>query len=99
MSAAPPLAQPASTSTMGMPVMPSRLSTLWPGRHPAVGRAAEGGLEPALADAGLAQRGPHGDHAHVGGRDAVEAPEGVQADAGDVDVAAHGDAGSAGAKA
>ena len=30
MSAAPPLAQPASTSTMGMPVMPSRLSTLCP---------------------------------------------------------------------
>ena len=30
MSAAPPLAQPASTSTMGMPVMPRRLSTLWP---------------------------------------------------------------------
>ena len=28
--AAPPLAQPASTSTIGMPVMPSRLSTLWP---------------------------------------------------------------------
>ena len=30
MSAAPPLAQPASTSTMGIPVMPSRLSTLCP---------------------------------------------------------------------
>ena len=30
MRAAPPLAQPASTSTMGMPVMPRRLSTLWP---------------------------------------------------------------------
>ena len=28
MRAAPPLAQPASTSTMGMPVMPRRLSTL-----------------------------------------------------------------------
>ncbi len=28
--AAPPLAQPASTSRIGMPVMPSRLSTLWP---------------------------------------------------------------------
>ncbi len=30
MRAAPPLAQPASTSTIGMPVMPSRLRTLWP---------------------------------------------------------------------
>ena len=30
MRAAPPLAQPASTSTIGMPVMPRRLSTLWP---------------------------------------------------------------------
>ena len=29
-SAAPPEAQPASTSRMGMPVMPSRLNTLWP---------------------------------------------------------------------
>ena len=29
-SAAPPLAHPASTSTMGIPVMPSRLRTLWP---------------------------------------------------------------------
>ena len=30
MRAALPLAQPASTSTIGMPVRPSRLRTLWP---------------------------------------------------------------------
>ena len=61
--------------------------------HPAVGGAAEGRLEVALADARLAQRRPHGDDAHVGGGDAVEAAEGMQADTG------HGDVGHAGAKA
>ena len=33
--AAPPLAQPASTSTMGMPVDARRDSTLWPEATPA----------------------------------------------------------------
>ena len=62
-------------------------------RHPSVGRAAEGGLEVALADARLAERGAHRHHAHVGRRDAIEAPEGMQPDAGDAD------AGHTGAKA
>ena len=33
-SAAPPLAQPASTLMIGMPVMPSAVSTLWPAATP-----------------------------------------------------------------
>ncbi len=33
-SAAPPLAQPASTLTIGMPVRPSAVSTLWPAATP-----------------------------------------------------------------
>ena len=33
-SAAPPLAQPASTFTMGTPESPSAVSTLWPAATP-----------------------------------------------------------------
>ena len=47
--------------------------------HPAVRRPAERGLEPALADPRLTKRGTDGHHAQVGGRDAVEPSEGVQA--------------------
>ena len=35
MSAAAPLAQPASTSRMGSPVRPTALRTLWPAATPA----------------------------------------------------------------
>jgi hypothetical protein len=67
------------------------------GRHAAVGRAAERGLEPTLADCPPHGARPHRHHAHVGGRDAFEAAEGMHPDAGD-DDALH-DAGHAGAKA
>jgi hypothetical protein len=53
------------------------------GGYAAVGGAAEGGLESALADPGLPQGAAHGEHAHVGGRHAVETPEGVHAHPGD----------------
>ena len=76
-SAAPPLAQPASTSTIGTPVSASAPSTLWPDATPpyAVPQNAawNGGI------AGLGERGAHRVHAHVGRRLALEAAERMDA--------------------
>ena len=86
-SAAPPLAQPASTSTIGMPVQRERAEHLVARRDAAVRGAAERGLERRVA--GLGERGAHRVHAHVGGGHAVEAPERMDADAGDRRVTAN----------
>ena len=68
------------------------------GGHPSIGGAAEGRLKATATDPGLGQRLPHGRHPHVGQRHAVEASEGVEADAGDLDRR-HVETASSGAKA
>src|SRR5262245_31834605 len=55
------------------------------GGDASVDRAAEGGLEAAALDPGVAQRGPHRLHAERGETAVHEASERVQADTGDVD--------------
>ena len=78
--AAPPLAQPASMSTMGTPVSASAPSTLWPDSDAAVRGSAERGLE--LGVPRLRERGAYRVHAHVGCGLALEAAEGMNAGAG-----------------
>ncbi len=56
-------------------------------RHAAVRSTAERGLERRIAR--LGERGAHRVHAHVGVRDAVEATERMDADAGDAYANAH----------
>ncbi len=86
-SAAPPLAQPASTSTIGIPVRASAPSTLWPDATPPYAVPQNAAWNVGLA--GFGQRGAHCVHAHVGVREVVEAPERMDADAGYFDANAH----------
>ena len=71
-STAPPLAQPASTSTIGTPVHRERTQHLVTRRHAAVRSPAECGLERRIAR--LGEHGTHRVHTHVGVRDAGGGP-------------------------
>ena len=81
-SAAPPLAQPASTSTIGMPVSAERAEHLVARGDAAVGGAAERGLERAGCPPRRAPRAPRATPMSVTAV-SVEAAERVEADAGD----------------
>ena len=83
-SAAPPLAHPASTSTIGMPVRASAPSTLWPDATPPYAVPQNAASNRGIT--GLGERGAHRVHAHVGVGDAVEPPERMDADPGDLDA-------------
>ena len=83
-SAAPPLAQPASTSTIGMPVRASAPSTLWPDATPPYAvpqNAAWNGGSPASASAARTACTPMSVFVS-----AVEPSERMDADAGDLDA-------------
>jgi hypothetical protein len=56
------------------------------GGHSSIGGAAERRLDLAHPDAGLGQRRPHGDGAHVGPGHSLESPEGVEPDPADPHV-------------
>src|SRR5262249_24597479 len=64
------------------------------GGDASVDRAAEGGLEAATLDPGVAQRGPYRLHAERGQTAIREASERVQADTGDVDGSHDAEAGA-----
>ncbi len=90
-SAAAPLAQPASMSTIGIPVQRERAEHLVAGRDPGVRGAAERGLEVAPPDPGLGERGADRGHSHVGDGPVLEPAEGMDADPRDLDGGpAHG---------
>ena len=73
-SAAPPLAQPASTSTIGMPVRASAPSTLWPDATPPYAVPQNAAWNVGFA--GVGERGAHRVHAHVGVRQPSKRPNG-----------------------
>ena len=81
MSAAPPLAHPASTFTIGMPVRPSAPSTLWPAATPEYTVAQNAAWKLGVARVG--ERGAHRGHAHLGDGHVLEPAERVQPGAGD----------------
>ena len=87
MSAAAPLAQPASTSTIGMPVRPNALEDLVARRDTRVGGAAERGVEARVAR--LVERGSHRGDPELGDGAVREPPEGMDPDPGDSHVGAH----------
>ena len=60
------------------------------GGNAAVNRPAERRLESTLSDARLVQGGTDGYYAHVGGGDAVEAPEGMHPHTSDGDLGSRG---------
>ncbi len=87
MSAAPPLAHPASTSTMGTPVRPIAPSTLWPAATPAYAvpqNAAWNCGSPASRE-----RFPDRGDPELRDGAVLEPAEGMDADPGDLDRARH----------